>query len=43
MVNNFDEILNELVKLGKEQGFLTYEVIAKKTIDLELDANDLDK
>ncbi len=46
MVNNIktlDERIEELVKLGKEQGYLTYEQIAKKTIDLELDANDLDK
>ena len=40
---NFDDVLEELVNLGKEQGFLTYEQIAKKTIDMELDANDLDK
>jgi len=46
MVNNiktFDERIEELVKLGKEQGYLTYEQIAKKTIDLELDSNALDK
>ena len=45
MVNNiktFEERVDELVKEGKEQGFLTYEQIAKKTIDLELDANSLD-
>ena len=46
MVNNiktFDERIEELVKAGKEQGYLTYEQIAKKTIDLELDSNALDK
>jgi RNA polymerase primary sigma factor len=46
MVNNiksFDERLAELVKEGKEQGYLTYEQIAKKTIDLDLDANALDQ
>ena len=41
--NDFEKILEELVKEGKEQGYLTYEQIAKKTIDLNLDANDLDK
>ena len=43
MVKSFDEILEELVDEGKKQGYLTYEQIAKKTIDLELDANDLDR
>ena len=46
MVNNiktFDERIEELVKTGKEQGYLTYEQIAKKTIDLELDSEALDK
>lgn len=46
MVNNiktFDERIEELVKTGKEQGYLTYEQIAKKTIDLDLDSNALDK
>ena len=43
VIKNFEERLEELVKEGKEQGYLTYEQIAKKTIDLELDANDLDK
>ena len=46
MVNNiktFDERIDDLVKLGKEQGFLTYEQIAKKTIDLDLDSEALDK
>ena len=43
VIKSFEERLEELVKEGKEQGFLTYEQIAKKTIDLDLDANDLDK
>ena len=46
MVNNiktFDERIDELVKTGKEQGYLTYEQIAKKTIDLDLDSEALDK
>ena len=39
MVNNiktFEERLQELVEAGKKEGFLTYEQIAKKTIDLEV-------
>ena len=39
MVNNiktFDERIKELVALGKEQGYLTYEQLAKKTLDLLL-------
>ena len=46
MVNNiktFEERIEELVKTGKEQGFLTYEQIAKKTLDLDLDSNALDE
>ena len=46
MVNNiktFEERLQELVEAGKKEGFLTYEQIAKKTIDLDLDANALDQ
>ena len=46
MVNNiktFDERIDELVAQGKEQGYLTYEQIAKKTIDLDLDSEALDK
>ncbi|MDD6271925.1 MAG: RNA polymerase sigma factor RpoD [bacterium] len=41
-VKTFDERINELVALGKKQGFLTYEQIAKKTLDLDLDSNALD-
>ena len=46
MVNNiktFDERIKELVALGKEQGYLTYEQLAKKTLDLDLDSNALDE
>ncbi len=46
MVNNiktFEERINDLVKEGKEQGYLTYEQIAKKTMDLDLDSNALDE
>ena len=46
MVNNiktFEERVKELLVEGKKQGFLTYEQIAKKTIDLDLDANALDE
>ena len=46
MVNNiktFEERVKELVEEGKKQCFLTYEQIAKKTIDLDLDANALDE
>ena len=46
MVNNiktFEERVNDLVKEGKDQGYLTYEQIAKKTIDLDLDSNALDE
>ncbi len=45
MVNNiktFEERVQELVKEGKKNGFLTFEQIAKKTIDLDLDSNSLD-
>ena len=39
----FEERLKELVSDGKKQWYLTYEQIAKKTIDLDLDANALDQ
>lgn len=42
VIKTFEERLNELVNEGKKQGYLTYEQIAKKTIDLDLDANALD-
>lgn len=40
---NIKNVINELVEIGKKQGFLTYEVIAKKTSNLDLDANSLDE
>ena len=40
---NIKSGINELVEIGKKQGFLTYEVIAKKTSNLDLDANSLDE
>ena len=46
MVNNiktFEEVLEELIGLGKKQGFITYEQIAKKTNHLDLDSNNLDE
>ena len=46
MVNDlktFEEILEELLVIGKKQGFLTYELIAKKTSHLDLDSNNLDE
>lgn len=29
---NIKSVINELVEIGKKQGFLTYEVIAKKLV-----------
>ena len=40
---NIKSVINELVEIGKKQGFLTYEVIAKKTSNLDLDTNSLDE
>ena len=40
---NIKSVINELVEIGKKQGYLTYEVIAKKTSNLDLDANSLDE
>jgi len=42
-IKTFEERIADLVKTGKENGYLTYEEIAKKTIDLELDSNSLDE
>ena len=42
-IKTFDERIKELVDLGKKQGYLTYEQIAKKTLDLDLDSNALDE
>ncbi|MEG2457947.1 MAG: RNA polymerase sigma factor RpoD [Bacilli bacterium] len=41
-IKTFDERVQELVEEGRKNGFLTYELIAKKTIDLDLDNNALD-
>ena len=41
-IRSFEERVEELVKIGLEQGYLTYEQIAKKTLDLDLDSNALD-
>ena len=42
-IKSFDERITELVNEGKTQGYLTYEQIAKKTMDLDLDSNALDE
>lgn len=42
-IRSFEERVEELVKIGLEQGYLTYEQIAKKTLDLDLDSESLDK
>lgn len=42
-IKTFEEILKELVEEGKANGFLTYEQIAKKTNNLDLDSNNLDE
>jgi RNA polymerase primary sigma factor len=42
-IQTFEERVNELVEIGKKQGYITYEQIAKKTIDLEMDNNALDE
>ena len=31
---SFEDVLNDLIKTGKNDGFLTYETIAKKTTNL---------
>ena len=40
---SFEEVLNDLIKTGKNDGFLTYETIAKKTTNLEMNSNNLDE
>ncbi len=42
-IKSFDERKVELVKLGKEQGFVTYENLAKALKGLDLDADALDE
>ena len=41
-IKSFDERKEELVKLGKKQGFITYEDLAAKLKGLELDSDSLD-
>ena len=40
---SFEDVLNDLIKTGKNDGFLTYETIAKKTTNLEMNSNNLDE
>ncbi len=42
-IKTFEERVKELVDLGKKQGYVTYEQIAKKTLDLDMDSNSLDE
>ena len=42
-IKTFDERKNELVKMGKERGFVTYEELANSLKGLELDADSLDE
>ncbi len=39
----FADVLKDLIETGKKDGFLTYETIAKKTTNLEMDSNNLDE
>ena len=41
-IKTFDERKEELVKQGKEKGFITYEELAKSLKGLELDSDSLD-
>ncbi|MEG0799330.1 MAG: RNA polymerase sigma factor RpoD [Bacilli bacterium] len=43
VIKSFEERAEELVLKGKTDGFVTYEQIAKKFIDLEIDSNSLDE
>ena len=42
-IKSFEERTNELIEQGKKEGFITYEQIAKKFIDLEIDSTSLDE
>ena len=42
-IKSFDERKKELVKKGKEQGFITYEELANSLKGLDLDADSLDE
>ena len=39
----FTDVLKDLIVTGKKDGFLTYETIAKKTTNLEMNSNNLDE
>ena len=39
----FTDVLQDLIETGKKDGFLTYETIAKKTTNLEMNSNNLDE
>ncbi len=41
-IKSFEQRKEELVKLGKEKGFITYEILAKSLKGLELDSDSLD-
>ena len=41
-IKSFEKRKEELVKLGKEKGFITYEVLAKSLKGLDLDSDSLD-
>ena len=42
-IKSFEERKEELVKLGKESGFITYEQLANVLKGLELDSESLDE
>lgn len=42
-IKTFEERKDELIKLGKEKGFITYETLASSLKGLELDADSLDE
>ena len=39
----FTDVLKDLIETGKKDGYLTYETIAKKTTNLEMNSNNLDE
>lgn len=42
-IKSFEERVKEIIEQGKKEGFVTYEQIAKKFIDLEVDSTALDE
>ena len=42
-IKSFEERKNELVKIGKEKGFVTYEELASSLKGLDLDSDALDE